>query len=387
MRVKIKNGRLITDRIHEGKNLYFAEGKITAITSEELPFDKEIDANGNFVAPGFIDIHTHGGGGADFMDGGVEPIEQAAAMHLAHGTTTIFPTTLSSSYQVIKNSVMDIGKAMQSKKRLPHIAGAHLEGPYFSLNQAGAQNPDYITDPVKAEYEELLELGKGIVKRWSFAPERKGSVEFCEALVKNGVVPSIAHSDAVYEDVKNIYDAGCHLVTHLYSGMSTIVRRGGFRFLGVVESSYLIDEMNVETIADGLHLPPELLLLVYKQKGPAHVCLVTDSMRAAGMPAGPSLLGRKEESVPCIVEDGIAKLMDRSAFAGSVATTDRLVRTCCKKAGISVVDAVRMMTETPAKCMNLSHVGKLAEGYDADIVIFDDDIQIQQVILSGDSVG
>ena len=387
MRIKIKNGKLITDRIHEGENLYFAEGKITAITSEELPFDKEIDADGNFVSPGFIDIHTHGGGGADFMDGGVEPIEQAAQMHLLHGTTTIFPTTLASSFPVLKSSVMDIGKAMQSKKRLPHIAGTHLEGPYFSLNQAGAQNPEYITDPVKAEYEELLEVGKGIIKRWSFAPERNGSVEFCEALIKNGVVPSIAHSDAVYADVKHVYDAGCHLVTHLYSGMSTIVRRGGFRFLGVVESSYLLDEMNVETIADGLHLPPELLLLVYKQKGASKMCLVTDSMRGAGMPEGPSLLGRKEESTPCIIEDGVAKLLDRSAFAGSVATTDWLVRTCCKKAGISIVDAVRMMTETPAKNMNLSHVGKLAEGYDADILIFDDDINMKQVILSGDSVG
>lgn len=387
MRIKISNGKLIMDRIHEGKNLYLADGKITAITSEPLPFDQEIDAHGNYVAPGFIDIHTHGGGGADFMDGGVEPILQAAKMHMQHGTTTIFPTTLASSYPVLKSSVLDIGKAMQSKERLPHIAGTHLEGPYFSLKQAGAQNPEYITDPVRPEYEELLEVGKGIVKRWSFAPEREGSVEFCEALIKNGVVPSIAHSDAVYEDVKRVSDAGCHLVTHLYSGMSTIVRRGGFRFLGVVESAYLIDEMNVETIADGLHLPPELLQLVYKQKGAGKVCLVTDSMRGAGMPEGPSLLGRKEESTPCIIEDGVAKLMDRSAFAGSVATTDRLVRTCYKKTGISLVDSVRMMTETPAKSMNLSHVGKLAEGYDADVVIFDDDIEMQQVILSGDSIG
>ncbi|MBQ7916394.1 MAG: N-acetylglucosamine-6-phosphate deacetylase [Firmicutes bacterium] len=386
MRIKIQNGTLIADRMITGQNLYLENGRIAAITPEDLPYDRLMDAQGQYVSPGFIDIHSHGGGGADFMDGGVEPIEQAAMMHLEHGTTTIYPTTLASSYPVLKQAVLDIGQAMHSSKRLPHIPGAHLEGPYFSLNQSGAQNPKYITDPIPQEYNELLELGKDIIKRWDFAPERSGSVEFCRELVKNGVIPGIAHSDAQYSEVKQIYENGCQLVTHLYSGMSTIVRKGGFRILGVVESAYLLDDMKVEMIADGLHLPPELLQLIYKCKGPQKICLVTDSMRGAGMPEGPSMLGRKEEAMPCIIEGGIAKLLDRTSFAGSVATADRLVRTCYQQARIPLVDCVRMMTRTPAEVMGLDHTGRLEVGCDADIVIFDEDIRIKEVILSGDSI-
>jgi N-acetylglucosamine-6-phosphate deacetylase len=383
MITKIINGRVITDGKEINNSLYINDKKIMAITNDELHYDILIDAKNNYISAGFIDIHTHGGAGYDFMDGGVLPILEAAKLHLKHGTTSIMPTTLTSSWEVLKNSLEDIKKAMEKN---PNIIGVHLEGPYFSHNQCGAQNTKYMVPIKKEQYAEILKLGDGIIKRWSFAPELDGSEEFCDFLVENGVVPSIAHSDATYEDVCRVYKKGCKLVTHLYSGMSTIVRVNGFRKLGVVESTYLLDDMIAEVIADGIHLPPELLMLIYKLKGDDNICLVTDSMRGAGMPNGLSMLGRKEEGLPCIIEDNVAKLMDRSAFAGSVATADRLVRTYVKDVGISVASTVKMITENPAKILNLANKGKIKEGYDADVIIFDEKINIQMVMSLGNIV-
>ena len=391
MTIKIVNGRVVRDRLCAGQSVYLKNGKILAVTGEELPFDRVVDAEGCFVAPGFIDLHVHGGGGADFMDGGVEPVVTAAAAHLAHGTTTLFPTTLASSFSVLRESLLDVRMAAAlsadpSGPRLPHIPGAHLEGPYFSPAQAGAQNPAYITPPVPADYGAILEEFGPFIRRWSYAPELPGADEFLDALNANGTVPAVGHSDAAYPDVKRACDRGCRLATHLYSGMSTITRRGGYRVPGVLESAYLLDEMDVELIADGCHLPAELLRLAVKVKGPHRVCLITDAMRGAGMPEGPSMLGRKSECTPCVIEDGVAKMTDRSGFAGSVATADRLVRTMVN-AGVSLTDAVTMMTATPARVMGLSRKGRLEPGFDADVVLFDEDVRIRQVLLSGDSEG
>lgn len=381
MITKITGAALVMDEIVRDSALYLQDGKILAVTQEDLPCDIVLDAQGCYLSPGFIDIHTHGGGGYDFMDGGVEPILEGCRMHLRHGTTTILPTTLASAIPALKRSILDIGEAMKVKGNYPHIAGAHLEGPYFSQNQSGAQDPRYIKPPEPKEYEEILEMGEGIVKRWSFAPELPGANAFCQALIKRHVIPSVAHSDAVYSDVKEVYDRGCRLVTHLYSGMSTITRKGGFRSLGVVESAFLLDNMVVETIADGMHLPPELLLMIYKIKGPDGICLVTDSMRGAGMPDGSSVLGPKDDGMACVIERGVAFLPDHSAFAGSVATTDRLVRTFVK-AGAGLCDAVKMASTTPAKVLGLKK-GRLEPGYDADLVLFDDDVNIKGVVLDG----
>jgi N-acetylglucosamine-6-phosphate deacetylase len=168
--------------------------------------------------------------------------------------------------------------------------------------------------------------------------------------------------------------------------MSTITRRGGFRELGVIESAYLLDDMAVEIIADGKHLPPELLRLICKLKNTDKISLVTDSMRGAGMGGGPSLLGRLGESMPCIIEDGVAKLPDKSAFAGSVATADILLKTMINEAGVSIPDAVKMITKNPAGILGLDHKGDIAENLDADIVIFDGEINIKNVIVMGNCI-
>lgn len=380
MITKIKNGRIITDRVLEGASLYFEGGTITAVTAEDLPCDRVIDAENNFVSAGFIDIHTHGAGGHDFMDGSVEDVLCAAQEHMKYGATSLVPTVTTGAPEIMAKAIDDIKEAMGVN---PGILGVHVEGPYFSQNQRGAQDPRYIKPPDKNEYTALNRRGEGSIKRWSFAPELPGSAEFCGFLLENGIIPSIAHSDAVYEEVLRVYDMGCRLLTHFYSGMSTITRVGGFRRLGVIETGYLLDDMRVEVIADGCHLPPELLRLIYKCKGTDNICAVTDSMRAAGRESGPSIIGDKTDGVPCIIEDGVAKLYDRSSFAGSVATADRLVRTLVKSAGIDIAEAVKMITRNPADVMGLGTKGILEKGCDADIVIFDDDIRIKQVIAGG----
>lgn len=385
MITKIKNGRILSDRVLEGHCLFIKDGKILRITEDDHPYDLEIDAQGDYVSPGFIDIHLHGGGGYDFMDGGPEPIEKAAGFHLLHGTTSLMPTTLACSAETLTQFLTDLKQAKQNTKA--NILGAHIEGPYIASEQAGAQNPKYIKPPLAAEYLPMLQAHGDVICRWSFAPELPGSEEFCKALLQYGISPSIAHSNAVYGEVKALYDLGCRWVTHLYSSMSTITRQDGYRRLGVVESAYLLEDMAVEIIADGKHLPPELLRLILKCKSKDKICLVTDAMRAAGTDATTSFLGRKSEEIACVIDDGVAKLPDRTSFAGSIATADRLIRTMVNEANVSVQDAVFMMTKNPAQAFHLSGKGQLKEGYDADIVLFDDQINIKRIIVGGQKYG
>lgn len=384
--IKISGGLVIKDGAVKKENIYVEGGKIKKITSEELPAEKTVDAGGKYVAPGFIDTHVHGGGGADFMDGGVEPMKLAARTHLKYGTTSIVPTTLACPFDDLKKALLDYKELSREsgKNGLPNFLGMHFEGPYFAPSQAGAQPPEYIYPPRKSEYLELIKIAEGAIAKWSFAPELDGSLEFCEAVAKAGILPSVAHTDATYDDVRRAYDCGARGITHFYSGMSTITRVGGYRVPGVVEAGYLIDAMWLEIIGDGSHIPPILLKMIVKNRGSERLLLVTDSMRGAAMPEGPSILGRLNGGQPCIIEDGIAKMPDRTCFAGSVATTDRLVRTFYKNGILSLADSVALATEKPAESLGLKNKGRLCEGADADIIIFDDDVNVSFVMVGGE---
>lgn len=387
MVTKIKNGRLILPSgIKKGLDLYFDDDKIIDITAEERPFNQEIDAAGRYVSPGFIETHVHGGGGYDFTDGGTEPIISGAELHMQHGTTSILPTPSACSQQVLIRFLEDLRAVMSDNSVKPRILGAHLEGPYFSFEQAGAQDPDLIREPNPEEYMPVIEQYGNIILRWSFAPELKGAEEFCKALIANGIFPSIAHSDATWEEVSRVYNLGCKTFTHLYSGMSMITRKKAFRRLGVVESAYLLDDIDAEIIADGCHLPPELLRLIVKLKGTEHLVLVTDALRFTGLEEGADVVDIYGNKLPYIVEDGVVKLSDRSAFAGSIATADRLVRNMVTKVGCSLEDAVRMMTVNPARMLKLDNLGSLCPGYCSDIVLFDDNIEVSRVIVRGRTV-
>lgn len=387
--IRIKNGILVTPNglIAQG-TLLIREGKIVAINDASANEGDavEIDAQGQYVSPGFIDIHVHGGGGHDFMDGLVESFLGVAETHARYGTTAMVPTTLTAGRDELIGTLQAYAKANAVNTHGAQFIGMHIEGPYFAMAQRGAQDARYIRDPDPAEYTAILEASTDIV-RWSVAPERKGAMEFGRVLSDRGILPSIAHTDALYQDVVEAYGNGYSLVTHLYSAMTGVTRRHAYRYGGVVESAFLIDGMDVEIIADGRHLPAELLKLVYKIKGPGRTALITDAMRAAAMPPGDSVLGSLHDGMRVLVEEGVAKLPDRTAFAGSVATFDRLVRTMVELAEVPLLDAITMATSTPARIMGVDdRKGSIEIGKDADIVIFDQHINVQKTIIGGNLV-
>lgn len=386
---KIINGKVITPHRLLRNGVVVIDGnKIAEVGEKNIEITDAIiiDAEGSYVTPGFIDIHVHGGGGHDFMDATVDAFVKVAELHAQFGTTAMLPTTLSSTKEEMLKTLAAYEKANERNTKGSQFLGMHLEGPYFAMNQRGAQDPRFIRDPDPAEYQEILSQSAS-VRRWSAAPELKGAIEFGRYMRSKNVLPALAHTDAIYEDVIVAFENGYTLATHLYSGMSGVTRKNAFRYAGVIESAFIIDEMDVEIIADGVHLPAPLLKLVYKIKGADRTALITDAMRAAGMPAGESVLGSLSNGLKVIVEDGVAKLPDRSSFAGSVATADRLVRTMVKAGEVPLTDAVKMITSTPARILNVSdNKGSLMKGKDADIVIFDGDINIGMTMVRGEVV-
>jgi len=388
-KIKIYNGKIITpDRILKGGCVLIADGKIIEVSESNIDYPGvvKIDANGKYISPGFIDIHVHGGGGHDFMDNTPEAFLGAAELHARHGTTALMPTTLSCEKEDLLATLDMYDIADKQNHKGSQFIGLHIEGPYFAMSQLGAQDPRYIRPPVVEEYTEILSRSKNI-KRWSAAPELKGALEFADYMRSNNVMVAIAHTDAIYEEVMVAYPHGFTHATHFYSAMSGVSRRNAFRYAGVIESAYLIDDMTVEIIADGVHLPSPLLKLVYKIKGPDKTALITDAMRGAGMPPGESILGGLKNGTPVIVEDDVAKLPDRSAFAGSVATFDKLVANMVKLAGVPLIDAVKMASLTPAKIIGLDKSkGSLTAGKDADVIIFDEEINIDITIVNGNII-
>lgn len=386
MKLKITNGTVITPYryipqgtvvIENGSILGIHEGDV------DVPDATVLDAGGDYIAPGFIDLHIHGGGGHDFMDGSENAFLEIAKTHARYGTTALVPTTLTSEKEDLLKTLEIYETANARNTEGAQFLGMHLEGPYFAMSQRGAQDPRYIRNPDPAEYKEVLAYSSSIT-RWSAAPELEGAIEFAKYVRSKGILVALAHTDAIYEEVLEGFDNGYTLATHLYSAMSGVTRRNAYRYAGVIESAFLIDEMDVEIIADGIHLPAPLLKLVYKIKGPDRIALITDSMRAAGMPEGESVLGPMATGLKVIVEDGVAKLPDRTSFAGSVATADRLVRNMIRMADVPLLHAIQMASATPARIMGVQdRKGSLQAGKDADIVLFDKDINVKTTLVKG----
>lgn len=388
MRTIFTNAKVITPlRLIQNGGLIVENGKITEVFERAFKAVDDgnlvIDLKGKYLSPGFIDIHTHGGGGHDFMDGTVKAIVEGCRAHMSHGTTSIIPTISTGPLDEMFNFLDNFKIAKSNFTDIPNLPGLHLEGPYLSMEQIGAQNPKYIRNPDRNEYMRILDHSDNIVS-WTVAPELDGALDLGVELRDKGILACIGHSNAVYEQVLKAYERGFTHVTHLYCGTSMVKRINACRYAGVVESAYLIDSMTVEIIADGQHLPESLLKLVYKIKGSDNICLVTDSMRAAGMQEGESMLGSLKSGQKVIVEDGAAKLPDGSAFAGSTATADRLVKTMIQTAGIPLSEAVKMMTSTPARVIGINKSkGSLTAGMDADIIVFNDNIDIELVMVMG----
>ncbi len=359
-------------------------GLIQSIAPKISPgSDEVIDAKGLYVSPGFIDLHVHGGNGYDFMDAQAEEHVKIAEFHATHGTTTMVPTTVAGELGKTKRVL----EAFIAAKTMPchgaKMAGIHLEGPFVAKERSGALDPCYIKDPNRHEFEQILKWGRGEIIRWTIAPELTGALEMGDELSSIGVLPSIGHSDATMQEVTAALQHGYSLLTHFFSCMSTITRDHGYRSGGIIEAGYYYDDLDIELIADGRHLPGELLKMIYKMKGYRHIALVTDAMRGAGFDHGEYMLGAREDGIPAIIEDGVAKLLDRSAFAGSVATMDLLIRTMITQADVPLCEAVYMATKKPAEILKNSSVGEIAVGKCADLVWFDSDIHVKATMVDG----
>ncbi|MEE1186642.1 MAG: amidohydrolase family protein [Acutalibacteraceae bacterium] len=369
------NCKIVSDgTVKEGYDIVVDKDKIIDVRPSSEVNGKKTDLGGNYIAAGFIELHCHGGGGYEFIDASPEAFKEICKIHAQHGTRVIYPTISATDYDTI---VRVLRTAREIKNECDvEIPGVHLEGPYFSLEMCGAQAPGIVRDIDREEYESLLRNYSDIIARWDYAPEIDKNNAFLKALNEKGILPATAHSSAEYDDMIRAFSDGNHLVTHLYSCTSTITRHQGFRHLGIIESAYLLDDIYVEAIADGCHLPYELLKMIVKIKGADRVCLITDALRPAGI--GENGKEYTDCPVPFVIEDGVAKLLDRSAFAGSIATSDVLLKTAVN-AGIELADVVKMMTQTPAAVMGLNTKGKIEKGFDAQFTVFNENLQIVEL--------
>ena len=388
MRIRIENVTRITPTGLVPHSAIDAEnGIITAVYDAPPPAPDAgmlcTDGAGLYAVPGFVDIHLHGGGGVEFMNATPEQIRAGCAAHARHGATTLLPTTLAAPPELTLSMIRAVRAAQQITAECT-IAGVHLEGPFLSPAQSGAQSPDALALPAPGLWNRLLDEWPEGVRMMGAAPELPGAMALGEALRARGITATIAHAEADYNTCMDAAAHGFTDITHIYSGCSMVHRKNGYRFGGVVEAGLLEDAFTVQVIADGKHLPPELLRLIYKCKGADKISLITDALFAAGsdIPDGATL--RQANGMETVLEDGVMKLPDRQAFAGSVATMDRLVRNMVNLANVPLWDAVTMATATPARVAGLAaHKGKLAPGFDADIVLLDAALQVKAVMARG----
>lgn len=382
MLTQIINGQILTPQgwLKDGSVL-INDGKILEITNSDLAVigATVIDAKGMFIVPGFVSMHCHGGGGHDFTEGTTEAFKEATAAHLKHGSTTIFPTLSSTTFENIRLAAATCDQLMAEDADTT-IMGLHIEGPYLNENMAGTQWKEFLKNPDPEEYKALVESTK-CIKRWDISPELPGAHDFARYMTSKGILTAITHTEAEYQEIKDAFAAGFTHAAHFYNAMPGFHKRREYKYEGTVESVYLMDDMSVEVIADGVHLPATILKLVYKVKGVEKTCLVTDSLKFAGY------TGETINDPNYVIENGVCKWADRQTLAGSIATADVLVQTMVKKAGIPLEDAIRMASETPARLTGIADSkGTLEKGKDADIVILDNDVNVRCVFTKGKEV-
>lgn len=384
--IQIVNGKVITPQgVDRQARLVLKAGRIAEITREQGGVEgaKTIDAQGAYVAPGCIDTHLHGGDGHDFTEATPEAFRAIAYAHATQGVTTLYPTLAVAPTAVFRQAIKACEAVVSQPYEGARIEGLHLEGNYINPLLKGGQDERFIQLPDPAEYQELLESTR-LIKRWTAAPELPGALEFARYAHSKGVLVSLGHTAADYPTVKRAYEAGFTHATHFYNAMSGVHKQREYKHEGTIESVYLVPEMTVELVADGIHVPPAILRLVCAFKGIDRISLISDAMAAAACLRPEHL--RLDPRM--IVEDGVCKLADRSALTGSIASGIRLIQVMAEKAEIPVADCVRMAATNPARLMGIDdRKGSIERGKDADLILFDENFRLQSVWIGGKQLG
>ena len=384
--IQIVNGKVITPQgVDRQARLVLKAGRIAEITREQGGVEgaQTIDAQGAYVAPGCIDTHLHGGDGHDFTEATPEAFRAIAYAHATQGVTTLYPTLAVAPTTVFRQAIKACETVVSQPYEGARIEGLHLEGNYINSLLKGGQDERFIQLPDPAEYQELLESTR-LIKRWTAAPELPGALEFARYAHSKGILVSLGHTAADYPTVKRAYEAGFTHATHFYNAMSGVHKQREYKHEGTIESVYLVPEMTVELVADGIHVPPAILRLVCAFKGIDRISLISDAMAAAACLRPEHL--RLDPRM--IVEDGVCKLADRSALTGSVASGIRLLQVMVEKAEIPVADCVRMAATNPARLMSINdRKGSIEQGKDADLILFDENFRLQSVWIGGKQLG
>ena len=380
MKMKIfKNANVIFENEIKKMSVLVDDGKIVAI-NEDIDAENAqiIDCKEYYLAPGFADIHVHGGGGFSAMSEDPDEIVKMCEAHAYRGTTSIAPTTLAAPVAQLQKAIDNITAAME---KCPMIRGIHLEGPFISMKMKGAQSPDNILPPTRENYMALLDYSDKIVMMGA-APELDGSFELAEEMKKRGIVASCAHSDCTYEIAEEALEHGFSDVTHLYSACSAMRKNGIFREVGIVEAALANDGYTTQFIADLRHLPAGALKLIYKCKGADRAYCITDGLEYAATDMEEGTVIMQENGLAVVYEDNVMKLADRSCLAGSVATSNVLVRNLWKNCGIALTEVIKMASTTPLKVIGQDKTkGRIAVGYDSDLVVFDEDVNVKYVCV------
>jgi N-acetylglucosamine-6-phosphate deacetylase len=376
-----KNGRLIfPNGVRDGLDLVAESGMITAIRGQAPAMGETIvDLEGNYLAPGFIDLHVHGAMGRDTMQASAKAFRVICDYHASGGTASLLLTTATAP---IKAIVKVLNEVRTAKSSIKQIAGVHVEGPFISKAKSGAQRASLIRNPTRKTYAPLLDHND-VIKRITLAPELPGAVALIDELRKHNISVSGGHSDAWEDDAHAGFEHGMRSVTHTFNCMSSARRRGSHRVAGLLEFAMSEPEIICELIADGHHVSPTLMKMLYRAKGVHGICLVTDATAGAGLPDGSkfSLYGTK-----CIVESGVCLLADRSALAGSASRMIDLIRTMVTKVGLPLHEAVAMATDIPAFVIGLSSKGQFKIGGDADLVVISPELEVLRTFVAGEEI-
>lgn len=375
MKNVIINGKVILEDSIKELNVFFENGKITEV-SNRVPTDETvIDAKGLYVAPGMIDVHTHGRNGSDTMYATFKDLNNISVSELKTGVTSFLPTTMTMPAEDIKKAIA-AGYDNKDKVEGAKILGMHLEGPFFSVKYKGAQPEECMIAPTVENYLSFVGEHPDFVKKISLAPEIEGAVDLIKYLREQNVVVSMGHTDATYEEAVKAIEAGATSGTHTYNAMTPLKHREP----GVVGAVMLHDEVYAELILDGIHVSFPAAKILSRMKGADKLILITDSLEAAMLPDGTYELGNQK----VYVKDGQARLKSGN-LAGSTANLNQCVRNAYKHLDLPLYEAIGYATKNPADHLGLKDYGRIKEGCVADMILIDDEIDIKRVILNGET--